>query len=632
MAARKRATPAAPRAAKAEDRDDVLRAPRRRRAARRRRRKPTGGRLLGFAAEGAFYLFALAIAAAAVLTHFARDLPRTDGIWAASGPRTTFLAADGAPLRVGGESRGAPVRLADLQPHTPAAILAVEDRNFYHHIGVNPLSVARALVVNAAEGEVRQGGSTLTQQLAKNLFLSSERTFKRKMQELMLALWLERRFSKDEILTLYLNRVYFGAGAYGVDAASWRYFSKPATSLTLAESALLAGLLKAPSQLAPDRNPEDAGARARLVVDQMLDAGFITREAASAAYATPIRLAASRMGSAPWFIDYAAREARKLAKGVDADLVVRTTFDARLQEALETGVAAGAALAGLDPSMEVAAVLMEKDGAVRALVGGRDFSSSQFNRAVDARRQPGSAFKPFVFLAAVEAGVSADDLVEDSPIAIGRWAPSNYKDRYLGETSVRTALAHSLNAATIRLQESIGRNAVRRMARRMGVEGDLSDGPALALGVDAVTPLELARAYAPFANGGYRVAAHAVSRIDLADGGALFRNEAGFSEQAASAQSIAALNEMLAEVVRAGTGKSARLTRAEARGKSGTTQESRDAWFAGHAGGLVCVVWIGRDNNQPMGDMTGGAAPAIIWREAMERALMQRAAPIAIIN
>jgi penicillin-binding protein 1A len=632
MADKKRAIATAPRTAKAEDRDGELRAPRRKRQTRRRRRKKSGGRLLGFVAEGAFYLFALAIAAAAVLTYFARDLPDTDGIWAAGGPRTTFLAADGSPLRIGGESHGAPVRLAELPPHTPAAILAVEDRNFYHHIGVNPLSVLRALIVNASEGEVRQGGSTLTQQLAKNLFLSSERTFKRKVQELMLALWLERRFTKDEILTLYLNRVYFGAGAYGVDAASWRYFSKPARSLTLAESALLAGLLKAPSQLAPDRNPEDAGARARLVVDNMLEAGFITREAAARAYATPIRLAASRMGTAPWFIDYAAREARSRAKGVDADLIVRTTFDAKLQEALETGVAAGAALAGLDPSLEVAAVLMEKDGAVRAIVGGRDFSASQFNRAVDARRQSGSAFKPFVFLAAMEAGVSPDDLVEDAPIAIGRWAPSNYKNHYFGETSVRQALAHSMNAATIRLQEAIGRSAVRRMARRMGVEGELADGPALALGVDSISPLALARAYAPFANGGYRVEARALARIDLGDGGVLWRSEGGYAERAASPQSIEALNDMLAEVVRTGTGKSAKLSRALAHGKSGTTQESRDAWFAGHADGLVCVVWIGRDDNQPMGDMTGGAAPAIIWREAMQRAISLRAAPIAVIN
>jgi penicillin-binding protein 1A len=587
---------------------------------------------MSFAAEGAFYLFALAIAAAAVLTHFARDLPSTDGIWAAGGPRTTFLAADGAPLRVGGESRGAPVRLAELPAYTPAAVLAVEDRNFYHHIGVNPLSVARAIIVNAAEGEVRQGGSTLTQQLAKNLFLSSEQTLKRKVQELMLALWLERRFTKDEILTLYLNRVYFGAGAYGVDAASWRYFGKSAAELTLAESALLAGLLKAPSQLAPDRNPEDAGARARLVVDQMLDAGFITRDAADKAYRTPIRLATSRFGSAPWFIDYAAREARAHARSVDADLIVRTSFDAAMQEALETGVAAGAALAGLDPAMEVAAVIMEKDGAVRALVGGRDFATSQFNRAVDARRQPGSAFKPFVFLAAVEAGVSPDDLIEDSPIAIGRWTPSNYKDRYYGETSVRFALAHSLNAATIRLQESVGRNAVRRVARRMGIDTDLSEGPALALGVDAMSPLELAGAYAPFANGGHRVEPRAILRIDLGEGGGVWRSDGGLGERAASPAAIAALNEMLSDVVTGGTGKAARLSRVAAYGKSGTTQESRDAWFAGHAGGLVCVVWIGRDDNQPMGDMTGGAAPALIWREAMERALALRAAPLAVIN
>lgn len=550
-----------------------------------------------------------------------------------------MLDADGRPMRVHGESRGAPVRLADLPRHAPAAILAVEDRNFYHHIGVNPVSVARALIVNASEGEVRQGGSTLTQQLAKNLFLSPERTYKRKIQELLLALWLERRFTKDEILTLYLNRVYFGAGAYGLDAASWRYFGKPASSLSLAEAAILAGVLKAPSHYAPDRNPEDAGERGRLVIDAMLEAGFVTREAAQRALAAKVTLNASRFGSAPWFVDFAQREARLVVGRVDADLVIRTTLDPLLQDALESGVAAGAALAALDADVEVAGVILDAQGAVRAMVGGRDYASSQFNRAADARRQPGSAFKPFVFLAALEAGADPQDRLVDAPVAIGRWAPANYKDRYYGEVTLAFALEQSLNAAAIRLQEATGRGAVRRIARRMGWEGPLSDGAALALGVDAVSPLGLAAAYAPLANGGYRVRPHGVVRVDLAEGADVWRAPSPFVAIAASPPAVAALNEMLAGVVDVGTGRAARLSNWRSHGKTGTTQDYRDAWFAGHAGGFVCVIWIGRDDNAPMrktptGEMTGGAAPAIIWREAMERALRARAparrAPLAV--
>jgi len=592
---------------------------------RRRKSRKLGDRILRHSADAGFFLFAVAILGAAVVVHFTRDLPSTDGLWRENaGPRITLIAADGSPIMVHGQSHGAPIRLSDLPKYAPRAVLAVEDRNFYHHVGVNPLAVARALVVNLKEGEVRQGGSTLTQQLAKNLFLSSDRTYKRKVQEFFLALWLEQRFTKDEILTLYLNRVYFGAGAYGIDAASHRYFGKPASRLTLAESAILAGLLKAPSHYAPDRNPVDAGQRARLVVDAMLDAGFITRDQAEAAYRSPVRIGAPQFSGAPYFVDYAIGEAKSLAGGVDGDLAIRTTYDPRLQDALELGMAAGAALSKLDPDIEIAAVILDPDGAVRAMAGGRDYRVSQFNRAVNARRQPGSAFKPFVFLAALEAGADPFDVVEDAPITIGKWSPENYKGKYFGDVTLTESLARSLNGATIRVQERTGRGAVRLAAKRMGFPGSLTQGPALALGVDAVSPLQLAGAYAPLANGGYRVVPHAVDLINLSDGDRVFARKSAFAESAASPESIGRLNDMLGAVTEWGTGKAAALSRYKSRGKTGTTQDNRDAWFAGHAGGLVCVVWVGRDDFKPMGQITGGGAPAIIWREIMERALIVR--------
>ena len=578
-----------------------------------------------YAAEAGFYVFAGSIASAAILLHFVRDLPSTDGLWRTSPtPRMTLVASDGSPITVHGQSLGAPVRLADLPRYAPQAVLAVEDRNFYHHVGVNPLAVARAIVVNAREGEVRQGGSTLTQQLAKNLFLSSDKTIRRKIQELLLALWLERRFTKDEILTLYLNRVYFGAGAYGLDAASRRYFGKPADALTLAEAAVLAGLLKAPSHLSPDKNALGAGERGRLVIDAMLDAGFITASEARAAAVAPVRIGPSQFAGAPYFVDYAISQARARAAGVDADFTVRTTLDPAINEAADFGLIAGAARAGLDPGIEAAVVILDGEGRIRALAGGRDYRVSQFNRASNARRQPGSAFKPFVYLAALEAGFAPSSVVEDAPVTLGKWSPANYRNQYFGVVTLEEALARSLNGATIRVQEATGRGAVRVVARRMGVTSPLSQGPALALGVDAMSPLELAGAYVPLVNGGYRAEPHAVVSIETVDGERIYRREANFSGTAASPQAIAGLNVMLRSVVVAGTGRAAKLPGYDAYGKTGTTQENRDAWFVGHAGGLVCAVWVGRDDNAPMGDITGGTAPAVIWREVMERALAAR--------
>jgi penicillin-binding protein 1A len=596
----------------------------------RRRARPTAPALVaGYAANAGVVVLMMLGALAAFVAVFARDLPRTDGLWTSQrAPRVTLLAADGAPIAVHGESHGAPVRLSELPDYVPQAVLALEDRNFYHHIGVNPVSVARALLANASAGEIVQGGSTITQQLAKNLFLSPDRTLKRKIQELLLALWLERQFTKDEILTLYLNRVYFGAGAYGVDAASYRYFGKPAQQLKVGEAAVLAGLLKAPSRYAPTSNPVDSGQRARLAIDAMEEAKFLTPEEARRARAEPVLLAAPRFSAAPYFVDYLMQEARLLAQGIDADLVVQTTFDPALQASLEAGMSAGLSLSKAPAEAQAAAVIVDAEGAVRAMIGGRSYRQSQFNRATQAHRQPGSAFKPFVYLAALEAGMAPDDEVLDAPLAIDKWRPDNYHGKYYGEVTLQEALVKSLNSAAIRVQEKTGRSAVRILARRMGFENAVTRGPALALGVDAVSPLELAGAYTPLANGGFRVRVHAIDTIRTSDGGLVYKRQAAMLEAAASFRSIRALNQMLEEVVRSGTGRAAAIDGWRVAGKTGTSQDSRDAWFAGHAGGLVGVVWVGRDDNGSMHKVVGGGPPAIIWREAMRRALSGRAEPV----
>lgn len=601
------------------------------RKSRKKRTPSSASQILRYGAEASVFVFTGLILLAISVAFFARDLPRTDNLWRADREaRITFLAADGTPLPLQGASAGAPISLSDLPGYVPDAILAVEDRNFYHHMGVNPISVVRALIVNASHGAVRQGGSTISQQLAKNLFLSPERTMKRKVQELMLALWLEQRFTKDEILTLYVNRVYFGAGAYGIDAASYRYFAKSARALTLNEAAVLAGLLKAPSKYSPSHNPKSAGTRARLVIEAMVAAGFLSSDDANHALVQPVVLAGQARFKAPFFLDFTVRETNKITNGLDADLVVQTTLVPAMQTALTQGVRAGLERSALDPSIEIAALILDETGAVRAMTGGRDYAISQFNRATQARRQPGSAFKPFVFLAALEHGAPKNLQITDAPVKIGTWSPDNYNSKFYGDVGLTEALARSLNSVAVRVQEHVGRNAVQITAHKMGLDAKLSNGPALALGVDALSPLVLAGAYTPFANGGYRIRPHGVSAIKTVDGQQVFRLETPFEDIASPVHAIDGLNDMMGAVVSWGTGRAAALDAHQAYGKTGTTQNNRDAWFVGHAGGLTAVVWVGRDDNKPMGQVTGGKAPAIIWREIMNRALSGKPATRAI--
>lgn len=543
------------------------------------------------------------------------------------GPTAALLAKDGAFLASYGELHGQEVKVAELPPHLPRAVIAIEDRRFYEHGGIDLWGVARAIFVNVTSGSLREGASTITQQLARNLVLTNERSFVRKAKEAMLALELERRFGKDQILTIYLNRVYFGGGAYGVDAAARRFFGKPATEVNLWEAALLAGSLKAPSNLAPDRNPEAAAARARLVLNAMVESGFITTEAANepmaVATTAATALAAPVAGDARYFADWAVDQAEGFMAGLDRDVLVQTTLDLELQRLAERAIAAGLdarpkGAAGKSWPTQAAMVVMTPDGAVRAMVGGRAYQESQFNRAVQARRQMGSAFKTFVYLAAIEAGMEPDDIVEDAPVAVGNWRPRNFKDRYYGQVTLREALARSLNAPAVRLSEQVGRGRVIAAARRLGVASPLPDGPSIALGAGSVTLLEATGAYAALAAGGQFTPPHGVLRITSRDGTTLYRPTIAASA-AADPEAVLRMNNMLAAVLAWGSGKAARIDR-DAAGKTGTSQRGRDGWFIGYTADLVAGVWVGNDDYSPAGDLTGGGLPTRIWGAFMAEA------------
>lgn len=534
------------------------------------------------------------------------------------GPSITLLAADGSFLTSFGDLYGTPVKLDDLPPHLPRAVVAIEDRRFFEHSGIDYTGLARALAVNLMAREVRQGGSTITQQLAKNLFLTPDRTLTRKVQEAMLAFKLERDFTKEQILELYLNRVYLGAGAYGVDAAALRYFRKSATDVDLWESAVLAGLLRAPSRLAPTQNPEGAAARARVVLGAMRDLGWITAEAAADPKGVERPLAPTPSGhaiGARYFADWVMEQVQGYLGYVDRDLMVRTTLDPALQAAAVEAV--GEAMA--DRSEQTALVALAPDGAVVAMVGGRDYRASQFNRATQAMRQPGSAFKLFVFLAAMEAGRDPMDRIEDAPVRVGNWEPGNYQDRFLGDVTLGEAMAHSLNSVAVRLTESVGRERVIETARRLGVTADLTREPSLALGTSELPLIELTGAYAAFADEGHAVTPRGIDEIRDSAGRVIYQRAAPRTWRAIEMPVVERINHMLHGVLARGTGRAAALDR-QAVGKTGTSQGHRDAWFVGFTADLVAGVWVGNDDNRPMSRVTGGTVPAEVWKAFMERA------------
>jgi penicillin-binding protein 1A len=534
-------------------------------------------------------------------------------------PSIEIVGLDGKPLVTRGEMHGATVTLKEIPPYLPNAFIAIEDRRFWHHYGVDPLGLVRATAANLIHRGVSQGGSTITQQLAKNLFLTQERTFWRKLQEVVLAIWLERKFSKEQIFELYLNRVYFGAGAYGVDAAAQLYFGKPAREVRLPEAAMLAGLVRSPSRLAPSRNPTGAERRAEIVLKAMADAGLITDAMAKTALAQPARpVKAAGTASANYAADWIMDALHDLVGRVEEDLVVETSIDPLLQAAAEKALVEELAARGAKLNVEQGAIVaMSPDGAVRALVGGKSYAASQYNRAVAAKRQPGSAFKPFVYLTALERGLTPDTVRDDKPIAVKHWRPENFNRQYFGPVTLTQALAMSLNTVSVRLTLEVSPAAVAKTAYRLGIASKLDANPSIALGTSEVSLVELVSAYAPFANGGEAIAPYAVERVRTAAGKPLYVHAPQHFGAVIEPRHVAMMNSMMRETLRIGTAQRAQLPGWMAAGKTGTSQDFRDAWFVGYTAHLVTGVWLGNDDSSPSKRATGGGLPVDIWSRVM---------------
>ncbi|WP_233351697.1 transglycosylase domain-containing protein [Glycocaulis albus] len=565
--------------------------------------------------------------AAMYLVALARDLPDTSSLAIApAGASMTFLDRHGRVIARRGDSSGTTISADSLPEHLVDAVLAVEDRRFYHHFGIDLIGTTRAALANLRAGRVVQGGSTITQQLAKNLFLTPDRTMRRKMQEMMLAFWLETRFTKDEILALYLNRVYFGAGAWGAENAARRYFGRGPHELDIGEAALLAGLLKAPSRYSPANDTTRAAVRATVVLDLMLATGRITEEERLIAASAPIRV--SRGSSSPgagWFADFAASEARTLlalhAPSWEGDVVVRTTLDVDAQRAADGALTRGLA----DPEIARGAangaiIALDATGGVAAMSGGTDYARSPFNRATAARRQPGSAFKPFIYASAFEAGWSPADRMIDEPVSYGSWSPANWENRYEGEMTLERAFARSSNSIAVQLAEATGRAYTLRLARRLGIESPMENTHSLSLGAYEVTPLELARAYVPFMNGGRAAETHAVTRLETPSGDTLWERGTSPGPVVLAERVVREMDQLFAATISYGTGRSAAVPGREVRGKTGTSNAFRDAWFAGWADGMVAVVWTGNDTNAPTDAGSGGTGPARIFASLIANA------------
>jgi penicillin-binding protein 1A len=557
---------------------------------------------------------------------FATDLPDTSKLYEVKRqPSISYLDRSGALVAVRGSQYAPPVDLNKLPPYVPKAFIAIEDRWFYWHFGFNPWGIARSQIYNMTHhGGSLRGGSTITQQLARNLFLTPNQTYRRKAQELILAMWLEARFSKKQVLELYLNRVYFGAGAYGIEAASQRYFGKPAEQLSLGESALLAGMMKGPSRYSPVAATDRAARRATIVLDEMVSQHFITPAQRDEAFRTKVRvnpvLANQR---AQYFTDWVDDQVRKLVGEPTEDLVVETTLDLPLQASAEQAVQSGVAAAKALGVEQGALVSLDGEGRIRAYVGGTNYLQTQYDRATMARRQAGSAFKPFVYLTAMEAGRTPDTPVVDEPITIGNWTPRNYTGRYLGPITLEVALKESINTVAARLANEVGTANVASTARRLGITSPIQLDPSMALGAVEVSPLEMAQAYAPFSNGGVWAKGYGVERIRTADGRVLYDHgvDKGSRRTVILQPALGYMIRMMRQVIASGTGTRAATPGFDLAGKTGTTSDYKDAWFIGYTGGFVTAVWVGKDDNTPMKKVTGGGAPASIWHTYMAAAL-----------
>jgi penicillin-binding protein 1A len=537
-------------------------------------------------------------------------------------PQITYVDRWGLVLGVRGGRYAPPVDVARLPPYVPAAFVAIEDRRFYSHPGFDALGMARAVIADLGQGRAAQGASTITQQLARNLYLSSDRTLERKGEELIYAVELEQKYSKQQILGLYLSRVYFGAGAYGIEAAAERYFDKPASRLTIREAAMLAALMKSPTDYDPITQPERSAERTGLVLDAMVETGAITpAERARAAAQQPKVWRTAATASAQYFVDWLDPWTRAQVGQTKQDAVVETTLDLPTETAAAEAAAAAVARFSGQGASQAALVALDGQGRIRALVGGVDYDASSYNRAVDARRQAGSAWKPFVYLAAMEQGQTPDTMAVDEPVTIGSWSPRDFEATYLGPITLERALAQSINTVAAQLADQVGRPAVAADARRLGIASPINTDPAMALGTTLVSPLEMAQAYDAFSNGGNRAAAYGVERIRTTGGAMLYRRPPSPPVPVIANPPLSELDRMLRTVVTSGTGVRAAIPGYDIAGKTGTTSDYKDAWFCGFTGGLTAVVWMGRDDNAPMRGITGGTGPATFWRAFMTRAV-----------
>lgn len=595
----------------------------------RSKRKPKRGpkrNLLAFAVKwslvGGIWL---CIIGAVMFLYFSLTLPDISQLTIVEKkPSVTIATESGTILAKYGDLYGEYANYNDLPPHLVKAVLSIEDQRFFNHFGIDVLGLMRAFYVNAMKGHVVQGGSTITQQLAKISFLTPERTLSRKLKEVVLALWLEKRLTKEQILTVYLNKVYLGSGNYGVSAASHYYFGKRIQDININEAAILAGLLKAPSRYSPANNPDLAQKRARLVLKNMVNEGYITE--GQLEQEQRFRPAALDRGvketlKNPYFADWILEQLPEYVGNATEDLTITTTLDIQMQQTAENVVSS--IMKQGQESNQAALVALSPEGKVLAMVGGKDYYKSQFNRAVKAKRQPGSTFKMFVYLAALEHGYQPFDMMNDSPVRIKNWTPQNYGGGYAGNVTLMDAFTRSINTVAVKLSEAVGRDKVIALAHRMGIRSKIDSIPSIALGSGEVSLLELTTAYAHLANNGMTVTPYSIIEIKDKSGDVLYRHEDSSKGRVVSPEAVAAMNNMMMNVIDNGTGKSARLNR-PAGGKTGTTQDFRDAWFIGYTPNLVAGVWVGNDNNAPTQGVTGGKYPAQIWKGFMTQALANK--------
>lgn len=569
------------------------------------------------------------IAGFLLLIYCLHDLPDTEKLTKNVGNyQIKVISVDGEIITTLGNLYGEDLKYKDIPPHLINAVLATEDRRFYYHYGFDIYGFARAMFANIKAGQIVQGGSTITQQLAKIVFLSPERTIKRKIQELMLALWLEYRYSKEQIITMYMNRVYMGAGYFGVAAAAQGYFGKQTNKLTLSEAALIAGLLKAPSRYSPFSNKELAKKRATQVLVNMVDAGYIS-VAEAIDVDTTIRTRTKITSSRFYFTDWLAGQIPDYIGIIDSNLEIHTTIDLRLQKYAEDSINEVLKIQGeARNANQAAVVVLSPRGEVLALVGGKNYSQSQFNRATQGQRQPGSSFKFFVYLAALEAGYLPTDLIEDKEIEIDGWAPKNYDDEYRGQVVLKNAFAHSINSVAVQLSESVDRRRVIQKAKQLGISSNLKALPSIALGTSEVNLLEMTQAYAHLPNEGYRLRAYGIKEIKTSEGATIYKRHGGHGGRVLSKKIVAKMNELMKHVMEEGTGRRSKLLRQTA-GKTGTTQDFRDAWFIGYTPQIVTGVWVGNDDNSPMDGVTGGSLAGQIWKKFMTKT-HQNINPLAI--